>query len=195
MASNVLPLFGTPLYSTYIDISRVPDFNAVNWIQDNTRDYSETNQLLNEQQWAHVKSQILSHVNTYFHSVISADDAVNIDITISWMNKSVPGQTHTRHNHPNSVLSGVLFFDFHESGLTLIDSRYRQLRWQSKEFNILNSQTWTVKPEPGLLLIWPSEIDHEVETLPANSKTRYSLAFNTWITGVVNPRHNMNLVI
>ena len=38
-------------------------------------------------------------------------DANEIYITQSWIINSNPNQYHPKHKHPNSVISGVMFFD------------------------------------------------------------------------------------
>jgi hypothetical protein len=192
MEHNVLPLFSSPVYTSYIDITPLPNFNSIEWISDTNRDYSKSNRILEESAWSSIKNQILKHIEQYFYRILMANSTIEIAITSSWLNKNNIGQVHQRHTHPNSILSGVLFFDFHDTGIVFVDTKYQQVLYEKTEFNIFNSQEWTVKPEPGLLLLWPSYLAHEVGTI---NSTRYSLSFNTWIYGDINNSHNMNLTI
>jgi uncharacterized protein (TIGR02466 family) len=195
MENDILPLFSSPVYSTYISITTVPEFDKVEWILDDTRDYSKSNIILDNAHWNSIKQQILSNVNYYFYNVMMAKPNISIQITNSWVNRSNSGQLHVKHTHPNSILSGVLFFDYHESGIVFFDSKYNQIEYAKSNFNVFNSRQWVVKPAPGLLLIWPSNVEHAVELIPGNSKIRFSLSFNTWVFGDINNTHHMNLVI
>ena len=185
MKHNILPLFSSPVYTTYIDVTSRPDWNTVNWTEDGSRDFSTTDYLLDQPEWATIRKLIKDNVSYYFYEILKSAPDIDIDITISWSNRNVFGQYHHEHRHPNSIFSGCLYFDHHDSGIIMKDARYPQIQWAKEGWNLLNSQEWTIKPEPGLLLIWPSYLSHEVVPVVAGGPTRYSIAFNTWIKGQI----------
>jgi hypothetical protein len=52
------------------------------------------------------------------------------------------------------------------------------------EYNIWNADAWTIIPDDGLLLIFPSYLHHKI--LPGqNSEPRYSLAMNFFPIGKI----------
>lgn len=51
--------------------------------------------------------------------------------------------------------------------------------------NLYNSRSWSVTPEKGSMLIFPSNVEHMVEEYLGDTP-RVSLAFNTFIRGNVN---------
>ena len=196
MEYNVLPLFSSPIFTTHIDISNHhPDWNTVEWAKDPTRDYSEQDDILDHAEWKLVRDQIQSALKYFFYDTMLASKEIDIDISISWLNRNNHGQKHVPHWHPNIVFSGCLYFDHSDAGITFTGDRYPQIHWAKENWNVLNSQTWTIKPEPGLLLIWPSHLQHEVQAMNPGDITRYSLAFNTWLTGNIWKGRQMSLTL
>lgn len=191
----VLPLFSYPLYCTQIDVRNVPDWNTIDWDITAVRDKSKTNRILNEPGWNNIQAQILAHIKKFFYEHLKASPDIEIEITTSLVNRNLPGHNHPRHTHSNSILSGCLYFDFHPAGIKFIRSGFPGILWDKTEFNLNNSDEWTVNPEPGLLLIWPSGLEHQVEHVKHTDPVRYSLAFNTWIRGKINSVPELELEI
>ena len=54
---------------------------------------------------------------------------------------------------------------------------------RSTEYNEYNAQQYAINPQNGLILLFPSEVWHQVNTNKSD-KTRYSLAFNVMPVGV-----------
>jgi hypothetical protein len=46
-----------------------------------------------------------------FRTIICPKNNIELYITQSWLNYTEENQYHHRHEHPNSVVSGVLYFD------------------------------------------------------------------------------------
>lgn len=193
MEYNILPLFSSPLFNTRIDVKNRPSWDSVKWASDPTRDFSEHDDILDRPEWTNIRSQIDSALQHFFYNIMLADPDIKINVSISWLNRNEAGHKHVLHWHPNSVFSGCLYFDSHNSGIILKSTDYPQIHWGRKDWNMLNSQEWTIKPEPGLLLIWPSHVQHEVQELNVGDPTRYSLAFNTWLTGDIWRGRQMSL--
>lgn len=178
-----LPLFSTPLYCTQIDISSAPDFSEITYHSDLERDFSIDNYILNQEKWSIIKNQVMTHICNFFYEEMHSKTDIKIEITTSIFNRGTPGQFHRKHNHANSILSGCLYFDFHPRCIEFHRGNSQSLIWDKEYFDFNNSEDWKTAPEPGLLLIWPSSLDHSVELMLPDDKTRYSLAFNTWISG------------
>ena len=53
-------------------------------------------------------------IKDYFNKVLSITDEVTPYITQSWLNYTETKQFHHRHEHPNSIVSGVFYINCHE---------------------------------------------------------------------------------
>lgn len=149
--------------------------------------------ILNKPELSNLKSFIQSNLNEYFDSVYKPNNEVEIYITQSWVNYTRPKEFHHRHNHANSIISGVFYIDveyqndkiyFHRDmpGGIVIDAR---------EYHEFNCLTWFVPVENNLLVLFPSTMTHSVEQTLNNVKTRSSLAFNTFIRGFIGTDESM----
>ena len=111
----------------------------------------------------------------------------NLSINDMWVVKSEFGQKAIRHFHSNSILSGILYLQDH--GITTEffpeDNFYNKFQ-QGKIFITAkdNSEITKIEPQLGKLLIFPSYIIHSVPVNRTKS-TRYTLAFNTFFSGLI----------
>jgi len=64
--------------------------------------------ILRKEELSGLRSFIQKSINTYFEEIIAPSKEASLYITQSWVNYSEPGQWHHSHEHPNSILSGVL---------------------------------------------------------------------------------------
>jgi len=134
--------------------------------------------------FANIKSFILSALNEYVANVIVPKDNIQLYITQSWLNFTPPGQYHHKHSHPNSILSGVFYFNAQKTADHIVFEQkdYERIYMISKRSNIFNAKTVNVDVGTGDLLIFPSETPHHVPKT-SSSETRVSLAFNTFVRG------------
>jgi len=102
-------------------------------------------------------------------------------ITQSWANKSGRDQKHHAHTHPNSIISGVFYF---QADQTLPPIQFRRrtddnFGLEIQQFNNFNSSTFILPIKSGELIIFPSTLEHSV---PKNESDveRISLSFNTF---------------
>ena len=114
----------------------------------------------------------------------------NIDYRIfsSWITKTSPHSFSAQHSHSNSWLSGVYYPKFNPSfGIKFYHDSISQFFTQPKKYNIYNSSDWTVIPEENYLILFFSQLRHQI--MPnLSSEDRYSLAFN------IMPKGNFGLV-
>jgi hypothetical protein len=52
--------------------------------------------------------------------------------------------------------------------------------------NLYNSKMWSVVPEVGSMLLFPSNVEHMVEPYLGDTP-RITMAFNTFVRGEINP--------
>ena len=113
------------------------------------------------------------------------------------MNYTEENEYHHTHEHPNSVVSGVLYFDCDKENDKIKFSnpiRYQQIKPEIDKYNIWNSHTWWLPVETGQLLMFPSSTTHQVDT-KQGTNTRTSLAFNTFYKGTIGSNNNLNELI
>ena len=190
---EILELFPTPVFTTMIPL----EFSKVTpWLfkqemlseevdSPNYGERSKNSYILDEPEAIDLKSYILELTSQY--GKLLGYDYESYRFGQSWVSYKHPGQHHTMHSHPNSLISGVFYFGeptdktpaikFHklEGGFNVsylspkLVKDKRELKYSQKEFSI--------EFTPGLLLLFPSYLHHSVP-LNKTDKTRCSLAFN-----------------
>jgi len=108
-------------------------------------------------------------------------------ITESWVNKN---EFQNSHIHFNSLLSGVFFITGGSSPLSfqrqLCNSIFPMMDIRRHEYNLSNSDCWTMPNTQNTLFIFPSSMSHFVDEKNRNNNLdRYSLAFNTYVRGTL----------
>tara|TARA_R100001443_G_scaffold1132_1_gene4379 strand:- start:1221 stop:1847 length:627 start_codon:yes stop_codon:yes gene_type:complete len=151
----------------------------------NTKD----NYILNRKQFKNIKKFLDKCCKDYLDTIICPKNNVKLYITQSWLNYTEANQYHHRHEHPNSVVSGVLYFDSdikNDKILFTSSKGYQQIKPKidNTKWNLWNSGTWFFSVETGNLFMFPSSTTHQVES-KKGTNTRISLAFNTFYKGTV----------
>lgn len=152
-------------------------FTGVNGISNNSY-------VLNSKEMTAIKAFVENSLDQYLNEADPFPDTASLYITQSWFTFTEKDQYHHIHNHPNSYVSGVLYFNVDPS----VDKIYfkhpyqRQILIEKKQYTPFNCDEWTVVAEIGKLLLFPSYIDHYVKDYHGD-RPRISLAFNTFIKG------------
>jgi uncharacterized protein (TIGR02466 family) len=123
-------------------------------------------------------------VQEYFQFIYAPKYDVQPYITQSWANYTNEGQSHHKHEHPNSVISGVFYVQTVKDvdRLYFFKSGYQQIKIPTENYNLHNSESWWLGVETGQLLLFPSSLTHQVTTV-TTTETRISLSFNTFFKG------------
>jgi len=151
----------------------------------NTKD----NYILNRKEFKNIKKFLDKHCKDYLDTIICPKNNIELYITQSWLNYTEADQYHHKHEHPNSVVSGVLYFNSDVKNDKILFSHskgYQQISPEidNTKFNLWNSRTWFFPVETGNLFMFPSSTTHQVETKQGNN-IRISLAFNTFYKGTL----------
>jgi uncharacterized protein (TIGR02466 family) len=188
-------IFPIPIYTTKIDrgftkqelqfVKEQKKHCTNNEGNINTKD----NYILNRKEFKNIKKFLDKHCKKYLDTVICPKNNIELYITQSWLNYTEANQYHHKHEHPNSVISGVLYFDSDIKNDKILFSHsrgYQQIKPEidNTKWNLWNSGTWFFPVETGNLFMFPSSTTHQVETKKGNN-TRISLAFNTFYKGSV----------
>jgi uncharacterized protein (TIGR02466 family) len=135
-----------------------------------------------------IKNFILNGIDYYVQNIIDPRYEMKFFITQSWFNYTQPKQYHHKHSHPNSIISGVFYFNVNENedGITFYSDAPRQINILPKEFKKYNSNVTGVSHKlsikNGDLVLFPSSIEHMVERTTTNN-VRISMAFNVFARG------------
>ena len=125
----------------------------------------------------------LESLNFYWKNILNAQG--ELEITFSWLNLTKPDQIHHRHHHPNSILSGVFYFEEIAKSPINFESPYSSLTGyydavKNENTNCYNSSLMQVHTRSGnQCIIFPSWLRHEVLE-NKSGQNRYSIAFNSW---------------
>ena len=90
------------------------------------------------------------------------------------------------HYHTNSIYSAIFYFDSYDSGELVFYNPFPttfELNCDDDvEDTVFNSHEWEIKPQKNRLVIFPSQLHHQV-LKNTSGKNRYSLAFNLFPSG------------
>lgn len=188
-------LFPVPIYKTEIerDLTKQETDFFLNQKKHCSKNEGNINTkdtyILNRKEFKNIKIFLEKHCKKYLDTVICPADEVELYITQSWLNYTEANQYHHKHEHPNSVVSGVFYLDADKENdrIMFSSSRGYQLmkpKVNHTQYNSWNSETWWYPVKTGDLYMFPSSTTHQVETKKGDN-TRISLAFNTFYKGKI----------
>ena len=198
-------IFPTPIYTTKMDrpftkqelqfVKEQKNHCNKNTGNINTKD----NYILNRKQFKNIKKFLDKCCEDYLNRIICPKKNIKLYITQSWLNYTETNQYHHKHEHPNSVISGVLYFDSDIKNDKILFSHpihYQQIKPETDntKWNLWNSGTWFFPVETGNLFMFPSSTTHQVQTKQGNN-TRISLAFNTFYKGTIGSNSSLTELI
>ena len=173
-------------------------------IEDKSRDvrknhgnYTTVNtQILDLPEFANLKKDIEAKVVEYFKQVYDPEGSVQPVITLSWLNYTEKLGFHHKHNHPNSLISGVFYIntDPNSDQIQFYDSRYDPLEIVTKTQNKYNSKVWHIPVKSNDLILFPSQIEHGVPPVE-HDFLRISLAFNVWVKGTIGTDERLTTLV
>jgi len=129
-------------------------------------------------EFATLKSFCLEAINDYTKTVLNTTQALRI--TTSWITKTVSDGKHHRHNHKNSIISGVYYWKKTLNSPIIFENPNNDLNnfdLETRQFNNLNSPQHSLSVDDQCLILFPSWLYHKVDSC---NEDRYSLAFNTF---------------
>ena len=198
---EVLPLFPSPLFTNvytgpslnntikFLDESKMKDGGMA----DTYGFHSDDTYILEADECTPLRNFILDNI-LFFGKEVLMYVYDGYKLSQSWISIKQPGQLHTMHTHPNSLISGVFYYGEEDAEIPAItfhkpvagvnvsylspvyqpDRRKSEYAWES----------FSVNYTPGLLLLFPSYVFHSV---PVNKSTkdRKSIAFNVMPKGKI----------
>lgn len=119
-------------------------------------------------------------------------DTLSFPIVDCWANKYTSLNKLNRHNHSNSTICGCYYITDHDTGNTIFEHHNPWNFFSSgSNFNLqinknMNPLEGEIKPIAGTLILFPSNLYHRMKVFKDTKKTRYTVAFNTFPSGIVS---------
>ncbi len=190
--AEIIGIFPTPIYTNKLD--REFTKKEINFcakekekkFKNVGNNSSDNNYILNSSEFKNLKQELDEIVKDYFKKIISIDEKASPYITQSWLNWTSENEFHHRHSHSNSIVSGVLYIDVDEKQdkINFFKDEKSQIYIREKEPNIFNTNNVSLVVKNGLVVLFPSYLDHAVDVKQGNN-VRVSLAFNTFVKGTI----------
>lgn len=194
---NKIPAFTIPFYefncdaqltNTLFEMAKVSEYkpNATNKTSGERIKYKPLIDWINS---------CLMEVRNDLHD----DPTFDIKVTDCWLNKSSYTEKHHIHSHANSLYSGVLYLTTHDKKSTtkfFFPNPFHNIEFTNlfatKDSSLTSKKTLMteVTPVAGKLIIFPSHIQHETTT-NITRDNRYTIAFNSFISGVIGVDDNL----
>lgn len=190
---DIIPLFATPI--GILQVQEIEgtvkehlfntSFNRMinGWMSDNYY-------ILEDDICLDLKNEIIKNINLYVRDVLKINPEIEFYITNSWVVKHEPNDWSQSHSHKNSILSGVLYLQTTEDTGNLVLEKEDNfvnlfplaINPTFTEWNIFNTEEWSIQPKNNMLVLFPSHVKHYVTPNTTNN-IRYSLAFNVFLRG------------
>ena len=184
MKEELLQLFPTPLlivpYEQSID-EELAYLKTISYReqQQNGNYRSDDSYLLRQEKLKNIKNFLGESVNKFTTDVLNSKQ--RLVITQCWANRNPKGSKHHEHVHPNSIISGVMYFQINEKLPPIQFSKDRQdgMKLNPEKYNHVNSESFMLPCKPGELILFPSSLKHSVP-INQGDEARISISFNTF---------------
>ena len=193
---NILELFATPVYTTSLpseysnlipildqeEMFTKKDTGDIDYINFGFR--SKNSYILHTEKYKTLSEYILSLVKNF--GEMMGYQYNGYKFTQSWISFKHPNQHHSIHSHPNSIISGVFYYGHYENDTPVIEFHKSKIgvntqllspNHQPNPDYPFSYEKTTISPSPGLLILFPSFLNHSVP-LNTTNRVRKSLAFN-----------------
>jgi len=181
---SVLPLFPTTLGAVTIsedfsNLEKIKEFAYTDITSDESFNSfkSEDNQLLSK--FPNEKEILLSYFNNFKNDILALNDN-EFAISSSWATRVEKNGFCQLHDHKNSFYSGVLYLDSVTAGGDILFQNpitTGSFLLNPVEWNTFNFETYQLRPEKNLLILFPSYLKHRINKY-LGTEARYSIAFN-----------------
>ena len=195
MKEELLQLFPTPLlivpYKEPID-EELAYLKTLSYRQQtgNGNYRSDDSYLLRQEKLKNIKNFLGESVNKFTTNVLNSKQ--RLVITQCWANRNPKGSRHHEHVHPNSIISGVMYFQINEKLPPISFSKDRQdgMKLDPEKYNHVNSESFMLPCKPGELILFPSSLKHSVP-INMSEEDRISVSFNTFCIDAIGSEQSL----
>ncbi len=193
MNSNMHLFFSTPIWASKIDnyektnqkmlkyIIDLQNNNPEGILKSNFKGWHSEDFNMKDEQPINFINSIKNNINTALNDM--GWDLANQSVKIKsvWAIINEKDAWNQKHHHSNSDLSAAYYVSAHDNcgDIVFYDPRPAPVHNHpiSKSPNNLNATVNSVKPEPGMLVLFPSYLEHSVNPNLSNEK-RIVISFN-----------------
>ena len=159
---------------------------------NNTRSIDQY--ILEDERLSSIKDFLEASVKEYMDKTLCPAPEMSHYITQCWVNSNGIGEHHHFHDHMNSIMSGVYYVDVEEDkdsltfirGITDMPMMGHQLLPDIVTYTPYNCPELNMPVKNGMLIMFPSNTTHGVHPVEGRTKARISVAFNTYVRGLVS---------
>ena len=195
MKEELLQLFPTPLlivpYEESID-EELAYLKTISYReqQQNGNYRSDDSYLLRNEELKNIKNFLGEAVDKFTKNVIQSKQ--RLVITQCWANRNPKGSKHHEHVHPNSIISGVMYFQINEKlpPIKFEKTNKDGMKLDPEKYNHVNSESFMLPCKPGELILFPSSLKHSVP-INQGEEDRISISFNTFCIAAIGSEQSL----
>ena len=195
MKEELLQIFPTPLLIVPYEQSIDKELSYLKTIsyrkqQQNGNFRSDDSYLLRNEEFKNIKNFLKESIDKFTTNVLNTKQ--RLVITQCWANRNPKGSQHHEHVHPNSIISGVMYFQINEKLPPISFTKDRQdgMKLNPEKYNHMNSETFMLPCKPGELILFPSSLRHSVPT-NHGEEDRISVSFNTFCIDAIGSEQSL----
>ena len=187
------------LVNEVLTLAKEEQYTIQRYGDPSSNSYTKNTTLHKEERYSKLINWIYKCINEFKEDLNLECD--KFTITQCWLNSSKYGQTHHRHIHPNSFLSGIFYLNDSDSNTIFVGKNswkpmssffglckiINVLPYDDPDLGIIHEEN-TVK---GKLILFPSSVAHLTSPSCSFSDTRYTLSFNAFPSGKIG---NMDFI-
>lgn len=173
--------------------------SKIYWLNSSGYDsYNEAGYLDENYEVPYYHEELFDWIQTCIDQVVAEElPSAKLVICDSWVTRSKFGRSHPQpHHHSNSMLSGIFYFTSHPKAKTIfykhkpLSMIIEKMLLHTSDINVRDyffkeKDRYESNSVAGKLVIFPSNVDHSITTNTDVKPIRHTLAFNTYLTGIV----------
>lgn len=195
MKEELLQIFPTPLlivpYEESID-KELAFLKTISYREQkqNGNFRSDDSYLLRNEEFKNIKTFLSESVDKFTKNVLNSKQ--RLVITQCWANRNPKGSKHHEHVHPNSIISGVMYFQMNEKlpPIQFAKSIQDGMKLDPVQYNHVNAESFMLPCKPGELILFPSSLKHSVP-INVGDEDRISVSFNTFSIDVLGSEQSL----
>jgi len=195
MKEELLQIFPTPLLIVPYEQPINKELSYLKTIsyrkqQQNGNFRSDDSYLLRNEEFKNIKNFLKESIDKFTTNVLNTKQ--RLVITQCWANRNPKGSQHHEHVHPNSIISGVMYFQINEKLPPISFTKDKQdgMKLNPEKYNHMNSETFMLPCKPGELILFPSSLRHSVPT-NHGEEDRISVSFNTFCIDAIGSEQSL----
>ena len=195
MKEELLQIFPTPLLIVPYEESIDKELEFLKTIsyreqKQNGNYRSDDSYLLRNEEFKNIKTFLSESVDKFTKNVYNSKQ--RLVITQCWANRNPKGSKHHEHVHPNSIISGVMYFQMNEKlpPIQFAKSIQDGVKLDPIKYNHVNAESFMLPCKPGELILFPSSLKHSVP-INVGDEDRISVSFNTFSIDVLGSEQSL----